>query len=424
MSAAILKTSFFLSFFFLFYVESLDIGGIKLAVIWKALLMAALVTYLIARIDVERFPRLLAWGGVFVVMAALNASLWIDPALTLSEALKNSYIPIIVIAGLSFASSQRRVKALWQGLTMGAQFVVWSAIPFLIGVLEPLGDGYNLELFGADGSGYVGIFQNAHAAAISVATASVILFARYLEATKRGARYWLLASLILGLFVLYSTYVRTGYVMALAGLAAVYFRNAGSGRTAWRFLFVFCGIGIGIWAAFEYSEAFRMRLAGSNVFLEQSGWDPGLIGSGRLEFWKAALRNVFSQDIGMLLFGMGPSVAHELMYQQVGMRISAHNGFLDILQYHGIVGLVIFSLFFCELYRLGTWRPGNPSSALSWGLLVVYLVQMTVQGERVFLADALLSIAIVCAYRVSKALKGEAVCYSIDEGIVYGTRSK
>lgn len=99
-----------------------------------------------------------------------------------------------------------------------------------------------------------------------------------------------------------------------------------------------------------------------NVFLE-------VFTNGRSEFWQVDLKAFLSSDWFTKLFGHGFSYVYELNLNAIGMRLYAHNDFLNVLLNFGIIGLLVYLASFFPIMscmkRIG---------GVSWGLCGLFFV--------------------------------------------------
>lgn len=389
----------FVAFFCLFYFEPIYVGPISIAVLWKSVLMLVLFGALMFRHGGARLNRLTAWGLLFVMSGFLNESLYINPIETISFAIKNAYIPII----FGFWLQRVRVSAHLADrsrelLLRLSVFIVLSTIPFLLNLISPISSGYDLSIFddAASGAfGFVGVFQNAHGASVTLTAASVTLLWGLPYVRKRTTRLFYLAMVAVGSISVVLTLVRTGMAM-FAAMILVLLATSRK-RIHFRLATIFAAILL--WSGFylfETSETFRMRLLGENIYTVHKVETLNQISSGRILYWTSALEGFFSAPPLEQVFGFGPTLAKDHMFDTVGLRIYAHNGFIDILQFYGYFGVFAYSMMMLQVFKvLFSLKWSNPYFALTAIQITAYLVEMFVQGERYFLADVLFALALV-----------------------------
>ena len=136
---------------------------------------------------------------------------------------------LFVVACLATAMLARRYRGT-RDLT--ATFVVvalLAAVPFLVGILEPLGTAYDLTRIGIFSVGsFVGVFQNAHSASLAYALIGVLAVG--LGTHGRHRTSWIaLACISLVLTLL--TFARAGLLAWLVGCGVVSLVGSGSRRS-------------------------------------------------------------------------------------------------------------------------------------------------------------------------------------------------
>lgn len=384
----------FLIFFIVFYIEVIDVFGIKFALLWKVCFLLFLLFFLISKKTYNKIPKVSLWGLLFSFQSIFNLSLFANPVANITDAIKIAYIPLLfAVYGDRFLNVADGEKIL-KFLLLISQFIVLSTLPFLVGLIEPLSTGYNLSIFGLDDKGFVGIFQTAHTAAITVASALIVLVYFFSLTHQKSDKLWLFFLISVGFTVLYYTYVRTGYLIFMIGVLVILLAKPSRYRLLAILLFIITLLVVGVFL-FAYSDVFRMRILGSNIYMDGGGNSSIGIGSGREIFWASTFVYFFAQNAFAQFVGLGSTVGMDLMHNSVGLRIYAHNGFIDILQFYGFIGLLIYFIFIFYIVRELIRARGTSHFSLMVAIFAAYLAQMGVQGERVFLADFLFSLTLV-----------------------------
>lgn len=168
----------FLIFFSIFYSEPLEIFGIKFAVIWKLFLFAYLIIYFKKIFKVA--DKISKYGFLYSLKNFFNFSVLVYPIQNLYHTLVIFNFPFIY----NIVRNNLRETTILNSIKRLSLFIILSAIPFHFHFIEPLGKGYDLDLFNTDATGYVGIFQNAHAASIITSIAVINLFFFYMKDKK------------------------------------------------------------------------------------------------------------------------------------------------------------------------------------------------------------------------------------------------
>lgn len=72
-------------------------------------------------------------------------------------------------------------------------------------------------------------------------------------------------------------------------------------------------------------------------------------GSGRIDIWMKVIESIKNTEINKLIFGNG----FNAVYYNLGMNLSAHNDFLEIIYDYGILGIFLYILMLGQLSKRG-----------------------------------------------------------------------
>lgn len=147
------------------------------------------------------------------------------------------------------------------------------------------------------------------------------------------------------------------------------------------------------WQYYESSEVVQMRFKGTNVYMEKSGGAQD-VGSGRTSFYTTAIENWSGEGLASILIGLGEEKAKDMMEDKVGLRIYAHNGFIDVVQFGGLLSTVLYLAFFYHLLIYIRKSRKEKFHHLVVALFLCYFVCMLIQGERFFLADVMFAVSL------------------------------
>lgn len=379
----------FPTFFIVFYMETITIGGVKLAVLWKIVLISIIVFYIINSKSIN-LKKFIFFGYLYSLKNFFNASAFVSPIYfvsALTEVIKSSFIPLL--SHFFILLQKYKNIDIYKVLLSIAVYIILSTIPFLLGILKPLTTGYDLSLFGLKEYGFVGIFQIAHSAAVTIAFAIIVLIFALDKARSKKLKTFYLSLVLLGLWVEIQTYARTGFAVVFLSGAYLLLINKGL-KHYFKIFIPLLLLGIVAITYYYSSETLQMRVEGTNIYLKQSGTESDL-GSGRFKFLYHAIDNWSSSNYDAIFLGLGIEKAMDMMEKDVGLRIYAHNGFADVLQFNGIVGLWIYSMFLFYLVHYVRSKKYSPFYRLNIALVLAYLVSTFFQGEHFFLADVILA---------------------------------
>jgi O-antigen ligase len=282
------------------------------------------------------------------------------------------------------------------------------AIPFLLGLVTPIGEAYRYsELYGFSRPGFVGVFQNAHAASLAMGLGCVIALWRILveqQMARLAIHCVLLGSLTL---LTLETYARTGLAVALAGMCALLLRLGGkkSGRLI---ALASGGAAILIVLSPEYLTPMANRLLGETIYSadvdSRSVMDRA--SSGRLTFIVEGLTAWKEAGPSAWLFGLGYGGMEQELAKRVGYRIPTHNGFSDAIVANGLLGLAALIGLVWSLARDIRAHQEPRVRALASALYVSWLAFLLVQGGEMPLHFLLIVIPAATAGAAIRARRG------------------
>lgn len=380
---------YFLLFFTIFYIESLSIAGIKIAIAWKLILIAFIIAYIVFDKGKALKPFIF-WGYLYSLKNFVTTSSFIYFMSSLAEVIKCTFIPLM--SHFFLLVQKNRGIDLYLVLRALAIYTIFSTVPFLLGIIQPLAKGYDLSLFGIDAYGFVGIFQIAHAAAITMAFSILILLFVFLKSNNKREKLFYAGLIVIALWVEIQTYARIG--LAVLIVASAYLLLYKKRFTFYLKLMIPAVILSA--AAYTYylnSPVLQMRIQGTNKYFKQNN-EKADIGSGRFDFYAAAVNNWSNGDFSVIIIGLGEEPAKDLMLEAVGLRIYAHNAFLDALQFNGLLGVLFFALFLGFMVVYIGRRRHSEYYQLTVTLFIGYLVSMLFQGEHLFLPDTMLALSL------------------------------
>lgn len=379
----------FTGFFILFYIEIIPIGGVKIAILWKLVLIGIIILYLLSLKSIG-LHKFIFWGYLYSFKNFINLSSFIYFTSNLAEVIKSAFIPLL--AHFFIYLQEKKNLNLYKILLTISIYVIISTIPFLLGIIEPLGEGYDLSIFGLNAYGFVGIFQVPHAAAVTIAFAVIVLIYEFEKITVRKFKIIYLCLILLGLWVEIHTYARTGFAVLFIAGSYLLFVNKNI-KYYFKISIPVILLGLVAYTYYQSSEVLKMRLEGTNKYIEQSDTKADL-GSGRFKFQYYALKNWSSSDFIVISMGLGIGIAKDMMQKDVGRRIYSHNGFVDVLQFNGLIGIFLYGMFLFYMIVFILSNKSSPYYRLNIALLLAYTTSMFFQGEHFFLADVIFALGL------------------------------
>lgn len=357
--------------FCLGYYEDLAVGAAKFGVIWKAVLIVVLGLALGRH--VFRPSRQMVVGTALVLKTLVYSYAGMQYfLLDISEAVKFLVLPISVEYFLRAPSGERKTGSC---VVFLAWFLPLAGLPFFLGLpAYEYKETHSLSIYGAaDAYEFAGIFGNKHNASVILSAAVLLVYHLW----RLGAVSFLafLGLELLALYGLYLTYARTGILALVSGLLIYALMSRRPGRAlgraaAFLTIVVFAGF-----LAWSNSETFRLRLVGQNIYSASASVD-----SGRLSYWEAAFDAAAESEPLELLIGVGLEASKDALEREFGLRIFAHNGFLDALRANGLIGLTLFVIYWGLLWRFARRFKGSVHYALAISLLAHMVLVQVIQG--------------------------------------------
>ena len=330
--------------FLILYLEPISMGGLTFGILWKLVLMFLIVIQLLLT------AKKLGNGELFVFFYMLlafkmlfNYSIQDYPIETITLSVKTFMFPLLY---LYFLNNFKKETLLFF-LKHYAILIILSFVPYILGILTPMGVGYDLSIYGHDGEqGLVGPFLKPHSASISLAFAMIVVTAHIKSENSFTKNLFYIGLIILGFYALIETYVRTGIVIYLVALLYFYLQNINMKKIILIIVTIFSLAGAGLYLM-QTSDIVKMRLEDKNIYVKQDE-----VGSGRFTYWRSAVENWLHDEPLVILVGLGEEYGMDKMLVSAGMRIFAHNEFFQMLQQEGLIGFSFFllGLFFISRY--------------------------------------------------------------------------
>ena len=339
---------FFLLFFFIPYLEGVDLGGMfSFAQLWKIPVLAFLLFYLIKKqIRQASFSKLTYW---FSGVTFLNRDIFISPLGAFLFASKLLPFPLFFEYFNSLTKKYgQRLETILYSL---AQFVALSSLLTLTGLVVPLSNWQIAEGFGEDLFYYSSVFGNAHPASSYFCVAMFVLlngFKVHRFRTK-SARFFNMGLIAICFISILKAYVRTGWLMLIVGIICLFKPNKISKKALKRFTMAVIVILFGLLYLLQTNEEFRNRLAGQQIENTES-FTVETTGSGRMDFWKNGLELWADGEWYEILLGNGTVKVRENNMAKIGLPIGSHNLFIDVLVEFGIIGFILLMSYYYRLY--------------------------------------------------------------------------
>ena len=379
---------YFFLFFVILYFETLEFGGIKFALIWKGVFIIFILSKFILHKKSLFSKKYFFYGYIFNLKKIVTLSSFTSFSPSLLQLSRSVVFPILLSYLNSFYSN-KKILIIIKTLPV---YIIISTIPFLLGIIEPLKLGYDLSRYGIDSYGFIGIFQKAHSASMTLAFSLIIIlyFLKYTISNKQKIFY--LTLILIGLYALVQTYVRTGLAMLIVGVLVIYLYKVKISKML-RFIPLVAIVTVGIFSFYQSNESLQMRYQEKTIWNQDTTLEYDNIGSGRFKIATYAINNWWNEGVISIFIGLGEELAREKMTKTKGSAVFAHNGFVEILQTDGILGMLLYLNFIFLMFKAITKKINKKSQyyKLGMALFFVYLIGMLFQGGDNFFIYVLLA---------------------------------
>lgn len=377
----------------LFHFESLSIGPLKVAHVWKglAILILVIVFFRIGRVNFFIYKPLL----ILSFLQIINIELFNNP---LSSLVVFSNTLMLVLIGAYLLRFD--AKELNRGLMFFSSFFILSFIPYKLGLISSITTGYKLDNFGG-GSGLIGPFQTPHAASSTLAIALLIIV--YFIFKKSFRMDFLLFLLMLGLYFLANTYVRTGLAMFLGGLLPIVFYYGKKNINSFIRLGAISSVLLVFISVYALNnETLMNRVSGVSKYNSEESF--GQYGSGRGTIYLAGVEIFLEASITEKIIGMGVTEQVVRNHNKFGVKLGSHNAFIDILLSYGLIGLMFFILYLISFLKL-IRRTKDDDKMLLKSMFYAFLIMSFFQGYAYVTANIIIFFVIALVYNHQKVVR-------------------
>ncbi len=363
---------FYIIGFIILYLEPIHVAGVSFGILWKLVLIMLLFLPILYKILKEKYMETFTFLIIIFALKILISYTSMDYIVsTLTLFTKELMLPILYF----FFILKLDEKSLLFLAKHFSILIILSFVPYMLHILTPLCHGYNLSAYGLDNQyGLVGPFMNPHTASISLAFALIVITRHISRDNTKIENAFLLFILLLGLYEILLTYVRTGFVVYIIVGLYLLLKNITLKKMV---LLITLAITLFMGGVYLYNtnDIVRMRLSDKNKYVKKA--QPG---SGRLQYWQSAVENWLDDEDIVIFIGLGEVYAMDKMEDRIGERLFAHNKFFQVLQREGLIG---FGLLLAILFSLKSFLSKHRESkyyTTSVAIFIGILTEMMFQG--------------------------------------------
>ncbi len=378
-----------LLFFIAFFLKSYTIGGQEMAYIWKLPLIIFLFVGVLGQ-KVNYNFLILAY--VFAIKNLVNTSFFDYPVDSIINFSKYLTIPLVTHwICLNITSLDALKKLRFIPLYLAA-FLIIANIPYYLGVFSAPVSKTMLWMEDTKLDGLVGILGAPHYTSALLSVACIIILEHIVKRRSDVLVSFVLTPiLVLGLFFLFKTYTRTGWLMFVLGVIILFGRKI-SFKDAGKILAGCILLVAGLMFLFQTNEGFRRRVMDDRAGQEdKSAYET--VGSGRLQIAQVYLENLYESNFVTYLIGMGMQESQNRYEKKDGMPLFAHNGFVQTVVDNGILGFLLYLLFLFSVFKQIS-RSESSYNQLAVALFFMFISCLVTQQANYFLLDVFLSLFI------------------------------
>ena len=387
----IIKQALLYSFFFLLlFFEPEAIGPITFSQLWKIPFFIFLFVQVVIK-KKGRKPFFIGWSYLRAGKHLFSGGLFFAPLADLIEFIRFMFFPMLFEY---FKAKLKSISYVNQILFRAAQFVIISGVPFVFFGLQSRG---RIIFETEDVNAYIGVFQGPHAASTTTAIALVVIISFLRDGINSMlSKIFNYSLLVFGSYLLFVTYVRTGYAMFAIGVFVLFFPKRFNLKQVLGGICVLLLLVLGFMYLLETNEFFYNR-----IFDIRDGRETAA-GSGRLLFWKGTIDAWQNGNIVEMLLGYGMEGFKDELKRVSGFHFVAHNEFFNQLGVNGLLGVFILFGFLYSLFKYTWSHRFLPSYSLALATFFLYSSLMMTQGGMWFSVDFFMALIYVRLFKESE----------------------
>ena len=334
----------FILLFIILYFEHTYIGPIKISQIWKVPFYVYFIHYILENYNTNRIsvPNYVFYSFLLFFLLVVNTT---EPRYyfyNLSEAFTNLTLPLSI--AYFEISSRNRANNVELFVISFSSFLILYNVPYILNILPDVNASHDLSKYGLENKSMLTgafIHTNISSKINLIATLTVMFSKKYFDdKIIKKISYWFLIAL--GSYSIYLNFTRTGWILFLFGIFFILFYKERIKRLILIATPLMFGVILLTFVFIANNPAIMLRLLGETTYRTNESYDSNQISSGRLEIWENAIENLKKDGIAAVVLGHGVKRALFLMEKSYGYSLVAHNRFIEILQFSGIIGLLLY----------------------------------------------------------------------------------
>ena len=360
----------YLLIFILIYFEQTSFGPIKISY-WKLPIIIYMLTFVLKHYKVGK--------EIFVLSIIISLKLIFNLYFYLGVETFNEATYIIILPlSLNFFyikykfNSKKAVRL----LILTASFFLLSALPFIFNLLSQT---RSISIYEGQENlnALTGIFYHMSISSQIFSVSTIIILFNYNYFSCKKIKHLWFVLIFLGIYCVYAAYTRTGWIMLLIGF--IYFSKFKLDFLRYKILYITSLLSLLIVIPLIFSELdkesfFYKRLVGESTNTTNDDLDLNTLSSGRLLIYQHSLQGVFEEGNLGILLGIGKDLSTTKNNKIHGVGYVAHNKFIEVFCYGGILALLIFFFYLYSLYKtIAKIRYNNPFKKLIKCLFILMI---------------------------------------------------
>lgn len=345
-----IKFFFFYSFLFvlLYYEDRIEFNNISLSNIWKSFTVLIFVVYVISKKlhgKIEKFD----WVIFLLIISFLINGYGFLSIVDLEEIVILSILPISYYS--FYYVYRKKNNDLLRVIIFLSCFLILSSIPFIFKILEPPQVlEYSLDYFGQryqfDNSILVGFFKHPSISSKVFVFSTIVIWILGIKNSsfKNTTKLIFGILLIIGILDIYLSFTRTGWIMLIIFVLSFILSEKHSGSL--KKLILASIIVFSLFYIYNNNESIQNRVMGYDIFNTSNYISITSFTSGRDILFIRQISSVFDNDFKVMFLGLGKQMA--LIKNQGAL---AHNRFLEILGYGGLLSLSLYIVYLYLIYN-------------------------------------------------------------------------
>lgn len=312
----------------------------KIEILNKGML-ALLLFFLFMMMSRKKFKKSI----VIVMLLALMCQVWATFSTVFPIYSLNTwfYFPVFILYFLYFAENKDEMMEL---LASNGSFIQWNIRIWclLVAFSAFLPSSYPINTDWGGGAYFASFTDNSFRLGPAALFMLTLIFFSIIVLGRRKNIIWSLVPL----FCFYKGGSRIYFGIGLILFMVVWYFYFFDKKKFWLSLIPLGTVFVALFFSSNIYDKFVATSYTANSYFDY--W--GTVTNSRSIFWVYDMEAYFSQDFLHKLFGLGFNFVYEVNKATVGVKIWAHNDFIQIVTTYGLLGLILYFYVFIHSFNL------------------------------------------------------------------------